>query len=419
MSRKNLLIVIVIIAVVILAGLLLYFFVFRSESPPFSSSSEESDSESLSLAEDGVFTVDGDTAENPAAVVAEVGADTDVTSQIVSESESEAAERIELYRVIIDGDVIGAEMTPAGDRVQYYSADSQEIKSVTYSGRDPVVLMSLSHSAVDIIWSPDRQKLIYLSESGQYYYANIETGEEVELIDDISSPQFASGDNQAAYFYNNTETGISSVSLGSLSEGLADGRGLVQVKGNVKVAPVPGQDLISYYLTPSITRSANLYRVNNSGTVQELILGKDYGIDVIYSPDGSKMLYNKRGQKTNRPELWLADSNGANRQKLPISTYVEKIAWSPDSPKIYLGVPTLLPPIDDFYEGATTTDHLYEIDLNVPGVATLIQNFERTGDNVDMRDLFLTSSGKFLYFRDTKTNSLYCVNISLSLLTTE
>lgn len=419
MSRENLLIVIVIIAVVILAGLLLYFFVFRSESPPASSSSGEGGSDSLNLAEDGTLAVDGDAVENPAAVVAEVGADTDITSQIVAESESEASERIELYRVIVDGGVVGAEMTPAGDRVQYYSADSQEIKSVTYSGRDPVVLLSLSYPAVEVIWSFDRKKLIYLSESGRYYYANTETGEEIELIDNISSPQFASGDNQAAYFYNNTETGISSVSLGSLSEGLADGRGLVQVKGNVKVVPVPTQELISYYLTPSITRSANLYRINYNSSVQELILGKDYGVDVIYSPDGSKMLYNKKGQKTNRPELWLADSNGANSQKLPISTYVEKIAWSPDGQKIYLGVPTLLPPIDDFYEGATTTDHLYKIDLNVPNVATLIQDFKRTGDNLDMRGLFVTSSEEFIYFRDTKTDSLYCVNISLSLLTTE
>ncbi|MFC1721489.1 TolB family protein [Patescibacteria group bacterium] len=409
MKRLTIIIMIIIVAVVVLAGLLLYFFLFQSSTQDKSTLSETSESLSgtLSLSEK-----QDNSEANPAVGVTDISEE-EITRESTMENVSEeaAAEefRVNILGMIANTEVVGGTLSANNDRVLYYDFTEEEFVSVNLLGENSVSLSATSFPAVQVVWSPDKTRLIYETPDDGQIFTFLEGSEEIPLGSFVSSPVFTDDSAEIAYYYGDSDNDISTVSLGNPETGLTKYKELASLKGNFVVRMVPTKNKVGYYLSPSLTRQSSLYTTSLDASTTEILLSNKYAFDVKWSPDGSQMVYNKLGQN-GRPELWLADGDGRNQRKLTHATYIDKVVWSPQGDYLYLAVPRNLPRIIDYYEGKIKTkDNLYTVNL-ATGEEYLVYELTKIME-LDIRNMFMTPQGLLIYFENYYNHNLMVINV--------
>jgi Tol biopolymer transport system component len=184
------------------------------------------------------------------------------------------------------------------------------------------------------------------------------------------------------------------------------------MNGRLKMQRVPQSNKLGYYLEPDANRAAAVYTVDVESQQKEILLNQATGLDVSWSPDGQKMVFNKIGA-TGQLELYLADGSGHDAKRLETATYVTKLAWSHDSRYLYLAVPRNMPAVNDFYKkGAKTEDILWQLDLETGEKIFAFDS--RYGDvqrKVDAREMILAPNGDLLFFKNAHDQSIYVANL--------
>ncbi|MFC1721488.1 hypothetical protein ACFL0Z_01090 [Patescibacteria group bacterium] len=374
-----------IVIVILLAGTLLYFFFIKEGETPQAV----------------------DVLENSGATVAEQFEDQTPVEPATIISEEQAVEVLPEFSLIVDTPVTGA--TLDGDSLVFYDGwDSQLVTTNLQGGK--LENESVSYpSLTEIVWAPDKSGLVWREEGGEYYYSDRDVAEKVLLGPNISSPVF-NRDGNLWYRFIDPDGTESGIRIGSPRTGLVDAQEIMPAKSNLVLKSIPGQEEISYYLTPSAVRPAGMYTLDTGGS-KKPIVGKDTGVEISWSPIADQLLFT-RVKNGSQMELWRTDSGGGNSQKLKKSTLIDKIAWSPDGNRIWLAIPKLIPIFSDYKDGISLTeDKLYELDLASNEVRELY-DLSGQGDKIDARDMFLSKQGKILYLRNEHNNSLYAVNLS-------
>ncbi len=165
----------------------------------------------------------------------------------------------------------------------------------------------------------------------------------------------------------------------------------------------------NYLLVTKASATLPGYAFSVSGRAVSRISGPMFGLSAIASPSGAWIA--ESSVIDGAMHVALVDTTTRERIPLPISTLVEKCAWSADSKFLYCGVPTSPPQAtypDDWYQGAVHfSDKIWKIDV-AGRYAQLVLDFHRETDvRLDAESLSIDPETSFLVFLNKNDESVW------------
>jgi hypothetical protein len=238
--------------------------------------------------------------------------------------------------------------------------------------------------------------------STTYSYFNSVAATYTDLPPQVESLDWMPNGTQIMYIW--LQNGKSSLSLGSPDtktyQSLAP---MWENDDQLSVSPDGSQAL--YFETNNAGANNFINSVSADGKIFKGLVknGQNYG--VLWSPDGQKFLFGKKDPQTQEYQIWYDNLTSGEVENLGLFTTVDKAVWGSDSNTIYAAVPNSEPSggnsltVDSFYKMDTTT-------LN----KTQYQSSATT--SVDGENLFLSSTGDKLFFKNAQDGGLYYLDLT-------
>ena len=139
------------------------------------------------------------------------------------------------------------------------------------------------------------------------------------------------------------------------------------------------------------------------------LLAGTYGLTVLPKPDGSGFAFSRTSPSGQAEPVAMYTFADGRTAPLRTTTMVEKCAFSPDSKRLYCGVPreALPRPMPDlWYRGQVSfSDAIVELDLAANQMRTLVAD----AVDVDVTSPVVSPDGSHLFFVDKKTGTLWRV----------
>lgn len=396
----------VIISISGFAMILLFFLFFRSSVTTTSTTNPDKLAQNSSLGQ-STNSATGLRSTESVDQAVEVGQN----SQEEKVTVDDAVRSFNIMRKLVNGKTMGASLTADGNRVQFYDPDSFYLLSVNFLGTDPVEIASLSRDVKELIWSPDRQKLIYHNGQGEINYLDLGTWQSTKLGSNIRNIVFISDSQRIGYQYSDEMTGSKWINVGSPDKQLADFRILTKTSTNNELRLIPGTEKLAYFLPPNLRRKAISYAVDLQTGQKEILVGSTAGFDAGWSPNGQKMVFTN-AKEGGRLTLFLAQGNGTHPVSTGINSYVDKVVWHPNGSEMYVAVPQRWVDLSDYYAGTKTNDVLYKIDLQTGEKIKWLSLFNVTGSNVDFRNGFFSGDGQLLFFTNAIDGTIYMIDVA-------
>lgn len=252
--------------------------------------------------------------------------------------------------------------SPLKNRVAIAYAEQNAVKRFVESTATATPSYFLPANAIAAAWSPDGRSIAYLTRQGET--TNLVIADQANrggrTVYQTPVPDFA-----ASWAGRNT------IVLVSRPSGLAP-------------------SLVLQF--DAVSRSA-----------APILTGKR-GIIIAPAPDGSGFLFSESSARGEARPLSFYRLAERSITALPVTTLAEKCGFSPDSKKIYCGVPRSIaaPSPDVWYRGEVTlVDELVEIDIKTGQTKSLAV------PNLDIISPFTSPNGSFLFFQDKTTGALW------------
>lgn len=300
----------------------------------------------------------------------------------------------------------------------YYDDDLNKFYRVSSNG-DKVELSEEEFYNVDnVAWSPDRDQAVISYPDGSNIYHNFQTNQSVTLPKEIDEISFSdSGDKIAYEFLGSTDNekwlGISNPdgSGQQIIQGLGDNEDRVDINWS------PDAQVVATFREGVGIDEEEIYFIGQYGENFKSIRVEGAGFTGKWSPLGDKLLYSIYNSESDyKPTLWIVDARGdatgLNNVSLGVNTWPDKCVFSGSS--LYCAVPTELP------EGAGlapevarySKDNIYEINLETGQRNLLAIPYVGANEpSYGIEDLYISSDGATLYFRNTYTGLLEQIKI--------
>ena len=171
----------------------------------------------------------------------------------------------------------------------------------------------------------------------------------------------------------------------------------------------PNINNIALASKPSGLAAGSLWFLDIRNSNIRKIIGDLFGLEALFSPDGSSFIYSYIDQ--NGRDLRLAIYKNGNQKIISnISTLVDKCVWTKDLINIFCAVPKLWPDSavlpDDYYKNAfSTSDDIWKINTET-GEKTLI--FQYIGS---ISNLAVSNDESHIFFISKENQFLYKLNI--------
>lgn len=166
----------------------------------------------------------------------------------------------------------------------------------------------------------------------------------------------------------------------------------------------PQASLISFVSKPSGLTGGSLWVLNLKTLVFDKLIDGHNGLEVLWSPDGAKILFSITDQNAKNPRLSVMDLNG-NAKDLGIATIVSKCAWASNNRDIYCAAgrwpgDAALP--DDYYKDAfSIVDDIVKINVDSGRKDAVVSPI------FDAVNLAVSQNQDFLLFITKNTGRLY------------
>ena len=252
--------------------------------------------------------------------------------------------------------IIGLAQTlwsPARDRGAVFYIDQETLKSFLHIGTSTV--LSLPYNIKSLSWSPDGKSFAYLLEQDTI----------LSLI--ISD---ATGKNSKVVF----KTPILDAQIQWITA-----------------------DKIAFQTAPSANAQGFIFIYSRANGSFRRILGPTYGLDSLWSPDGSHVLAISTSSNGKKLQLSLYSSSGQEQQKLTFATLPEKCAWQ-NLKEFYCAVPKEIPDAimmpDDYLRAEfATQDYILSYNIETKDTRKILE-----GGAMDMTNLGITKNNDYLIF---------------------
>ena len=304
-----------------------------------------------------------------------------------------------------------------GQKIKYYSAANGQIFQINFDGSDLTRISSLIlQGLLKVLWSPEQTKAItILSENGKVkkYLYDYRTKQSTLLNPHIQWIAWSPAGHQIAYQYENPATGDNNISLAQ-PDG-SNWQNIFKTRMKNLIVQWPGFNQISIQTPPSGLAQSVLYTINPETGHFQKVFSDIYGLTILWSPQGDKILFSQTNEQGRNLRLKIADKNGRIVQALDWQTLPEKCVWSQDNRTIFCALPRAIPSRavwpDDYYKGlVTTADDFWKINLETNQKKLLIKRGQMAED-YDARQLFLSPQEDYLFFVNKKDGLLYSLKL--------
>ncbi|NTW30579.1 MAG: hypothetical protein HGA33_04825 [Candidatus Moranbacteria bacterium] len=318
----------------------------------------------------------------------------------------------ETVSTVIDSPTVGA--TILDENHIAYFADRQLKRTSLGGGGEEVILSDLPGEVLDAIWSPDRERVLALMETGsekKWFLVVPSEKTTTSLKAGIISPVWSNLSERIFYSYADPKSGKA-----ELDSAKPDGTDWKRVatmdEPSTFLSTVPATAIISYWNKPSAFEATSLYTVSASGGTPKKIFSEKFGADYLWSPDGTKVLISntlsKGGTET---RLGIANRDGGEFKTLQAPTITSKAVWSKDAKTVYYALPLSIPdhavlPNDYFGRPIHTQDSFWKMDV-ATGKSDRIIEPDRIDGSYDSFRPFLGPDERYLYFTDRVSGKLH------------
>lgn len=270
---------------------------------------------------------------------------------------------------LTDFPVIGPTINTKQDKVLFYQKEGGDMFEVDITGVSRNKLSNITIVGIfDALWSParDRASVFYLDNENIKSFLHVGTSTVTTLPINIKTLAWSPDGNNFAFLAEDHDT---------LAMLISDKTGKNQK--TVYHTPITdaqltwiSSDRIAFLTAPSGFARGYLYIYARSIGTLKRIIGPLWGLQTLWSPDGSRVLVSHTDYQGKNLQMEIYDNNGKSIQKLTMKTLPEKCAWA-GSTQLYCGVPKQIPfnvPLPDNYLtgefGTQDTLSLLNVDIN-------------------------------------------------------
>ncbi len=305
-----------------------------------------------------------------------------------------------------------------GKKVKYYSVSNGNLFESNLDGSELTRISSIVlDNLIKAIWSPQKDKVITIfNENGlaKKYLYNYNTKISIPLSGDMRWITWSPNQDKIAYQYYNSQTGDNNISI-SNPDG-SDWNTIFQTRMKDLIVEWPDPSKVSVRTKPSGLVQSVVYTIDLATNDFQKIINETYGLTVLWSPLGNKILYSETDNEGKNLKLKIADLEKQTISELNIITLAEKCVWSQDNRTIFCAVPKSIPTSsilpDDYYKKKTSfDDSFWRINLETEEMTKI---FETQGLGIEFynaKELLLTPLENYLLFINQKDNLLYSLKL--------
>ncbi|MDR3642101.1 MAG: hypothetical protein P4L74_00545 [Candidatus Doudnabacteria bacterium] len=177
---------------------------------------------------------------------------------------------------------------------------------------------------------------------------------------------------------------------------------LYQNDNVISVSP-DGSQILFYESEPAGTQNP-INSVSIDGKVWKGLIKDGFNYGVLWSPDGQKFIFGKKDPVSLQFQLWYDNLASGETKNLGLFTTTQKAVWGSDSNTIYAAVPSS-PAANP---NSLTNDTFFRLNTTTLDK----QQFSIGNTPVDGENLFLSTDGNDLFFKNAQDGGLYYLNVA-------
>lgn len=330
-------------------------------------------------------------------------------------------------RKIVDAKLMAPALNKGGNTLIFFNTASNQFYSSGIDGSNPQPLTETKFVNVrSVSISPSRTSAIlsFDNPNGKIpikYLYDFTKDLAIKLNENIDTFVFSPDGSKIFYKYSDTLKNVSTFNIAN-----ANGTDWKSIKNftltNVLLDWIPQSNKLAFHLTPSSFRQSAYYVFDQNGENVVAVLDKGYGVDGLWSQDGSRLLATFALQRTNNLGLVAVNIDGSSNISLPNSqTFIQKCLWMKDNVSVICAVPKSIDSRyyipDDYNNGNFSTEDSFFRYNTKTGERIQLQLAATNDDilalpKIDAANLFLSSDELTLYFQNRADNdSLYRIRL--------
>lgn len=294
----------------------------------------------------------------------------------------------------------------------YYDYSGQLWELSANNSEKPIAAnQSFIENLVDVFWSKNAKNIIKSgSEQAnvKYFFYDPTKKTLANLKSGIKSIAFSPDSKKIAYYFspNSKENSLfSSDPDGKNQKTLAKELNLRDI-----IIKWPNTNNIALISKPSGLVEGNLWFFDIRNLIINKIIDNLFGLEALFSPDGSSFVYSYTNEKGQDLKLAVYDNKGNSKIINNVSTLVDKCVFAKNQLYIYCAVPELWPDSailpDDYYKNAfATNDDIWKINATTGEKILIIENLG------SISNLAISEDETNIFFISKENQLLYKLNI--------
>ncbi len=317
---------------------------------------------------------------------------------------------------ISDRSVLGVAIK--GDKVLYYSQSDGQVYQSDFSGNNlEKISDSLLPGLVKVSWSPSKDKVIstvQLNHFSEKYFYNYQTDYSKLLNHNIRCLDWSPDGNKIVYQYYNPQSGVNNISIAD-PDG-ANWKNVFELRMENLIIEWIKSDEVLFTNKPTSKEAGDAYLLNIKNKELKRIIKDKFGLAVLVSPKGDKLLFSETDNQGQESRLKVADLKDGSVQQLNFFTLPEKCVWSQDNRNLFCAVPRAIPETaklpDDYHQDKIVfKDNFWKINLDTQEIVELYQAKDSDSQFYDAQDLNLPIMEDYLIFVNKRDGLLYSLDL--------
>ncbi len=178
----------------------------------------------------------------------------------------------------------------------------------------------------------------------------------------------------------------------------------------------PSSGQVAIRTKPSGLAQSVVYTIDLATNDFQKIISETYGLTVLWSPLGDKLLFSETDNRGKNLKLKIADLTESTIQELSFVTLPEKCVWSQDNRTLFCAIPknisTLATLPDDYYKGLIVfADDFWRINLDIGEKIQVYATEDEEAASYNAKRLLLSPLEDYLLFINKRDDRLYSLEL--------